>query len=250
MDEGSNPQSQKGITVNNRKRCILVATIIVLLTGATSPAAAHLSLAVKTGDWIEYDVQGSVSPEYTLTVSFLSITETNLTIQSTQTVSATGALTLNYTQNLDFGTNEDFPISSNSFLTARVFLIPNGSVVGDSVYLGSEFGNRTIVSETTRSYAGADRIVACCNFTLLLNQYVFYWDRQTGVLVEATMSHGTTSDSFSAIDTNMWTGLSDWWVWLIIAAVIALGILTSRKKVAKKPAEKSLQENVEKTASE
>lgn len=228
------------------ERWVLIAAIIVLLTIAISPAAACLSLGVKTGDWIEYDVQGTVNPESTLTVSFLNVTGTNLTMQMTLSpVTATGPA-LNYTENVDFATNEDFPILADGFLSARVCLIPNGSEVGDQVYLGTEFGNRTILSETTGSYAGVDRMVVCCNFSLQLNQYVFYWDKQTGILVEATMSYGTTSNSLSVIDTNMWTGLSDWWIWLLIGAVIALGILASRKKAIGKPSAKSRPENSKK----
>jgi hypothetical protein len=230
--------------VKNRERWVLTTAIIVLIMIAITPAAACLSLGVKTGDWVEYDFQGSVSPEYSLTVSFLNVTGTNLTMQMTQSpVTAVGP-SLNYTENIDFSTNEDFPVID--FLTARVCLIPNGSEVGDSVYLGKEFGNRTILSETTGSYAGADRIIACCNFTLQLNQYVFYWDKQTGVLVDATMSYGTVSYSLSVIDTNVWTGPGDWWIWLLIGAVIALGIFASRKKVTGKPGEKSHSENSEK----
>jgi hypothetical protein len=219
---------------------MVAAAIIVIITVAMTPAASGLSLGVKTGDWIEYDIQGTENPEYTLTVSFLEVTGTNVTVQLTQSP-------LSYNESIDFATNEDFPIG---FLTARACLIPNDSEVGDSVYLGTEFGNRTIISETTGSYAGADRIVVCCNFTLQLNQYVFYWDKETGVLVEATMSHGATSESLSAIDTNMWTSLSDWWLLPIIGAVIALGILSSRRKAAKKPSGKGTATKVEKTASE
>jgi hypothetical protein len=229
--------------LRNRERRILTAAIIVVLAVAMTPAAASFSLGVKTGDWIEYDIQGSLSPEFSLTVSFLNVTGTNLTMELTE--STVIGTPLNYTENIDLATNEDFPIG---FLTARAYLIPNGSETGDSVYLGTEFGNRTIISETTRSYAGADRIVVCCNFTLQLNQYVFYWDKQTGVLLEATMSHGTTSNSISAIDTNMWTSLSDWWLLPIIGAVIALGILSSRKKVTKKPSGKDSPTKVKKTA--
>jgi hypothetical protein len=231
--------------LRNRERSIVAAAIIAIITVAMTPAAACLSLGVKTGDWIEYDIQGSVNPEYSLTVSFLNVTGTNLTIELTEST-LIGA-PLNYTENIDFSTNEDFPIG---FLTARACLIPNGSETGDSVYLGTEFGNRTITSETTRSYAGADRIVVGCNFTNQLNQYVFYWDKQTGVLLEATMSHGTTSSSLSATDTNMWTGLSDWWLLPIIVGVIALGILSSRRKAVKKPDGKNSRENLERTASE
>jgi hypothetical protein len=223
--------------VKNRERWVLIIAIIVLITIAITPAAACLSLGVKTGDWVEYDVQGSVSPEYSLTVSFLNVTGTNLTMQMTQSPVTSAGPSLNYTENIDFSTNEDFPIID--FFTARVCLIPNGSEVGDSVYLGKEFGNRTILSETTGSYAGVDRIIVCCNFTLQLNQYAFYWDKQTGVLVDATMSYGTISDSVSVIDTNMWTGLSDWWIWILIGTVIALGILASRRKAIRKPGEKS-----------
>jgi hypothetical protein len=223
---------------------MLATVAVALIAVAFTPAAASFSLGVKTGDWIEYDVQGSLSPEYGLKLGFLNVTGTSLAMEVTQST-LTGAL-LNHTENIDFATNQDFPIA---FLRAHAYLIPNGSEVGDTVDLGVEFGNRTILSETTGTYAGVTRNVACCNFTLELNQYTFYWDKQTGVLVEAIMSHDTASNSLSAIDTNMWTGWSGWLLWPIIGAVIILGILTSRKKLIKKPDAKSTAQKVEKTVS-
>jgi hypothetical protein len=101
--------------------------------------------------------------------------------------------------------------------------------MGDSVYLGNEIGNRTISSETTEAYAGADRRIIYSNFSLNGNQYALYWDKQTGVLAEGTMFSGAMYRALLVTATNMWAGALGWWLWALIAIAIACGIISSRK---------------------
>jgi hypothetical protein len=206
----------------------LIAAIIGLIALLITPTALCAGLGVKAGDWIEYDIQESFSPEHAQRLDFLSIAGNELTIRVTEGTIIGG---INQTESIDFSTDQDF---QTAFLTVRAHVIPAGSEAGDSVYLGMDFGNRTISGETTRTYAGAERTVVYSNFSLQLNRYVLSWDKQTGVLVEATISAGTASKSLSTVDTSMWTGGIGWWLWLILGAAIVLGIVVSRKDVTRK----------------
>ncbi len=218
--------------VDNLER-IMLAMILVLIALATVPTALCHSFGVKTGDWIEYDLQ-EFSGEHTQRIDFTSVMGTALTLNITDTMPS--GLEFNPTTgDINLTNDDDFSAGMN-FLTARVLVIPNDTSIGDSVYLGNEFGNRTISDETTKAYAGVDRRVIHANFTLQQNQkrYTLYWDKQTGVLVEATMSYGYMYSSLSTVDTNMWIGGIGWWFWIIIATVIACGIISTKRKAIKK----------------
>jgi hypothetical protein len=93
---------------------------------------------------------------------------------------------------------------------------------GDAVYLGS-FGTGTIAGEMTGTYAGADRRVVYSNLTLE-SRYEFYWDKQTGVLIEGIMILGSAFKRVSITETNMWLGF-DWRLLTIVLAVVACVIL-------------------------
>jgi hypothetical protein len=233
---------------------MLITAIISLIIIATPPVALCFTVDVKAGDWIEYDIRESLSvnSEYSQRLDFLSIEGSELTVQVTVIMLDGSQIHQNGT--IDFGTsatNQDF---STYFLGSRAYLIPAGSEGNDSVYLGTEFGNRVIFGETTRAYAGADRTVVYSNFTLKANQYLLYWDKQTGVLVEAlveaTMSAGAVSNSLLVIGTNMWSGGIGWWLWVIIGGAIVLGIVTSRKKVTGKLGGECKAQSVDKTKTE
>jgi hypothetical protein len=82
--------------------------------------------------------------------------------------------------------------------------------------------------------AGANRRLVYANFSNSGSLCTFYWDKQTGVLVEGTMAVGTVFKAVSARATNMWTGEFVWWPWVIIIIILACGIIVSRKNIAQK----------------
>jgi hypothetical protein len=66
------------------------------------------------------------------------------------------------------------------------------------------YGNVTIAGETTRTYAGASRTVVYASFSQVGTQLTYYWDKQTGVMVEASVVSGSVTATARATETNMW----------------------------------------------
>jgi hypothetical protein len=215
-----------------------VASIMILFLISTPLVASvsaltNFSFGGKSGDWIEYGLQlafGSSGEEWERT-EFLSVAGTMVTVRVT-VYTATWTET-NETSTVDLASQDDF---SMRLFRIRVYFIPGGLSINDSVYLGDEFGPTTIVGETTGSYAGADRRVIYANFSQQGRNYVFYWDKQTGVLMEGAMIVGGGAlNAVFVTGTNMWGGAEySLFIWIIIIIAIVLGVLTSRKNIMKK----------------
>lgn len=200
---------------------------------ANVSALPYPNLGVKSGNWVQYHYQGSFS----LTarwqkVEFLSIAETTVTVCET-TLMPSG-IEVNQTKTIDLASFDDFPMTPFSL---RVLLVSADLKTGDPVYLG-QFGNRTIVGETSRACAGVDRKVVYSNFTSEERQYTFYWDQKTGVLTEGTAAFGSVSEVLLATETNMWSGGVEWWLWAIVAIVIVCALIASRKSTSQKSRKK------------
>jgi hypothetical protein len=115
-------------------------------------------------------------------------------------------------------------------------VIPANSKTGNSIYI-SGYGNVTIEGETTRTYAGASRTVVYASISQYGTQLTYYWDKQTGVMVEASTTSGGITATAKATETNMWEAAPiwmQWWLWAIVAVVIvalagAVYLLKKRK---------------------
>jgi hypothetical protein len=138
-------------------------------------------------------------------MEFLNLAESNVTINATKFTSSWTEW--NETQTIDLASeNAQNDILLPQWYNARVYLIPAGLSVNDSVYLGVSFGNQTIMAQTSVSYAGAQRTVIEANFTDYEgNHYSLYWDKQTGVLTEAIeyIGGGYTDVLLSSTSTGL-----------------------------------------------
>jgi uncharacterized membrane protein YoaK (UPF0700 family) len=121
------------------------------------------------------------------------------------------------------------------------FVIPANLTTGDTIFM-SGYGNVTITGETTRTYAGASRTVVYASFSQYGTQLTYYWDKQTGVMVEATVVSGTMTGTAKATETNMWEATPAFpvdplmlVVLIAIVIVIVIAIFLVRRK--KKPPE-------------
>lgn len=215
----------------------MILVLFLALSIASAAALTNFSFGGKSGDWTEYELQNafSLTGDQWVRMEFLSVAGPNVTVNATI---YTGTLAEpSEVKTIDLASQDvqdDFRM--DPWFNARIYFIPGGLGIGDSVYLGQEFGFRTIVGETTRSYAGANRRVIYANFTVedAGNNYVFYWDKQTGVLTEGIKTLGAGFIDVLVSQTNMWSPEVSWWLWIIIAIAITLGVLSSRKNIVKK----------------
>jgi hypothetical protein len=224
---------------------IMIAILLFAFSIASVSALASLTFGGKSGNWIEYELQdemqiasGQPSSEW-VRMQFLSVEGTNVTVNATLYTSSLTILSETKTIDLTSQNAQD-DIRMDPWFNARSYFIPAGLNVSDTVYLGQLFGIQTILGETTKSYAGADRTVIFTNFTWQGNNYVFYWDKQTGVLTEGLKYLGAVYTDVLVSGTNIWSAPIVWWVllWCIIALAIVLGVLSSRRSASKKTPQK------------
>jgi hypothetical protein len=76
---------------------------------------------------------------------------------------------------------------------------------GDSTWENFGFtSTATIEGESTRSYAGASRTTIYASFSQYGTQLTYYWDKQTGAMVEVSGDWGDVTLAGTATETNMW----------------------------------------------
>jgi|WetSurMetagenome_2_1015567.scaffolds.fasta_scaffold108231_1 hypothetical protein len=170
----------------------LLATVlsIVFLSSLFFTATADYTLVVKTGDWIDYKtvVTGTPNTPNNVTGATVNFTSVEGTVMHLYVVTkyANGSRgPQNVTLNLQTG------------ILGDDFVIPINMNVDDQFYDINQ-GNITISSIGTLMIAGAQRTVVSAN----VSPTVYYWDRETGVLV---MANSTNTNPAFEMDTTMTT---------------------------------------------
>ena len=164
----------------------ILATILF-----STVVSAEIEVGVKQGHWIEYKVTatGAVPAGHDVTWSRLEVTDVdgkNVSIEITSRYSDDVLFSENHTLNLATG-----QMGEN-------FIIPANLNVGEN--FTSNEGNITITAVKEKTYAGANRNVVYAN----TSETEFYWDKSTGVLVEADSSYPDFSITTKVERTNMW----------------------------------------------
>jgi len=234
------------------KKVVLLAFVSILLStavvvGFVRPAVTYpeVQVGVKAGDWIKYDYTITDAPPGTpiptwLKVEILSVEGTTVTVRLTMHMSngteGSETLTLDVARTLVYDTGGTF----DTFFGFGFVIPANSTVGGDFIYiilLSPEFMLGTqIDGETTRTYAGASRTVIYATFSYIGDRYgnnplKYYWDKQTGVMVEASATLDSMTATAKATETNMWEAAPEraegevpfwmqWWLWAIVAVVI------------------------------
>lgn len=193
-------------------------------------------VGVKAGDWIksEYKISGwpddQPYPEW-LKLEFLSVEGTSTSVRATMRMS-------DGTEETDTVPVEVGGGAEASGLSG--FIIPANSEVGDSIVMGVfgiTFADALIEGETTGTYARADRTVVYAGVSQYGVELTYYWDKQTGVMVEASSAYGDTVSTARATETNMWEAATKempWWPWLIVAVVgaaVAGAVYSKKRKI-------------------
>ena len=182
---------------------------------------------IKEGDWIKFEYTitgwpaGQPHPER-LKLEFLSIEGTADSVKVTMGMSDGTEQSDTVPVDVGEGGGDAFGLSG--------FVIPPNLGRGDSVYF-SGYGDVTIKGETTRTYAGVRRRVVYASFSQAVPpqsevQLRYYWDKETGVMVEASTTWEDVTATAKATETNMLDADSpavglEWWLWVIIAVAIS-----------------------------
>jgi hypothetical protein len=203
------------------------ALTMLVLTALFAVTSADVSVGVKKGNWIEYQVNvtGNPPPRYNVTWASINVTSVqgeNIGLYIMTRFMNGSLLIENVTVNLVTRPGDSFVIPSN--------LSP-----GEAFYNQFLGGNITISNVVQRTVLGAKRTLVQGS----TNVTTYYWDRQTGILVQATTVEPIGSNTgfgiskgFSvftkAIGTNIWQpqilGLDVNVFYALIVAVVAASV--------------------------
>jgi len=191
---------------------LLSLCLISLFVISSVAVLAEVSVGVKEGDWIEYDVSytGSAPNEYP---KWARIEITN--IQGTSITADLTVERLDGTSDTNSGT---FDLKTG---VLDLLLIPADLDVGDDFY-HKDFGNITIAGKEEHSYAGGKRTVIYAT----IDQTALHWDKTTGILLQSDQSADNFTQKFLAVKTNMWQaqifGLKPTIFYVLIVAILAI----------------------------
>jgi hypothetical protein len=174
----------------NRKLGLTIVLFIVLI--GMSDALAAISVGVKKGDWIEYQVTftGVPDEEHDVTWAKMEVE----TVEGTQ-------IDLNMTVKFSDGT----VASQTATLTIETGQLGDGFIIpanlnSSDTFFDKNVGNITISGVEERTYAGATRTVVHA----ATPETTYYWDKATGVLVEGISQFPEYTMNSIADKTNMW----------------------------------------------
>jgi hypothetical protein len=201
------------------KKLLLTILTLLLVLGLTNSVHGELSVGVKKGDLIEYQVTYTGNPVEGHDINWarmeiLDVQDTKISVMITSRFSNGSIKELNST--LDLATGQ---LIDN-------FIIPSKLSAGDTFY-AQNLGNVTISKAEKHEYAGAERTVLYAS----TNEDTYIWDQATGVTVEATSeASGYTLHSIVE-DTNMWRPAESFSSLILYATlvtvVIAVVLLTA-----------------------
>lgn len=169
---------------------ISLALLIVILQIVT--VFAEVSVGVKQGDWIQYNVKLTGNPPGDHNIKWASMNVTD--VQGT-------AITLDIQTLFTNGILYPKRITLNlaTGILGDDFFIPKNLNVGDKFYDAYQ-GNITITSIQKQTVAGAQRsvVLGATNYT------AYIWDRETGTLVAATSIEPDYTMVTDTNSTNIW----------------------------------------------
>jgi hypothetical protein len=179
------------------KACILATALALLIVVPFFGVVfADANVAVKKGDWMEYQVTvaGEPAPIHNITWARLDVTDVEGSVVGIdfQTKFANGTLWVepNITLNVAVGS------------IGEGCIIPTNLMVGD-VYQSEYEGNITVTSTQDFQVGGAQRTVLC-GISNTVNRTTYMWDKQTGVMVQATTSLPDCTVYTKTSGTNLW----------------------------------------------
>jgi len=206
----------------------------------TTLSKTEKTLGVKAGDWIRYEY---ITIETAGGHPWVKLEVTNTKDTTVTVLWSTGATSGASIPNLPaYGLTVSWDVKTGGGVYSY-FVIHANPKVGDSVTVLPGITLK-IKGEDTRTYAGVSREVVYADYSALGLQYKYFWDKETGVLVESSTVMGGFDFTMKAVETNLWQtgfgGLPLWIVGVVIAIVAAATItfvasLMKRKQPPTKP---------------
>jgi hypothetical protein len=182
-------------------------------------------VGIKAGDWIkfEYTITGLPAGQpyiEWLKLEFLSVEGTNATVSAT--MHGSDGTEQSDTVSVDVVSGGGVPGFSRGIISANLTTGDSFNITGYGHVI-----NVTIEGETTKTYVGANRTVVYASFSRDEAQLIYYWDKLTGVVVEASITYNGITATIKATETNMWGDITvrmPWWPWIVVA-VAAVGLV-------------------------
>ena len=174
------------------KSGLTLLLVLVLASVFFSVSPADILVGVKQGDWIEYDVSFTGNPpiEHDAVWARMEIISVDGKKVNASFVSRLANETV-------LEILEDLDLEKGRLID--MFIIPAYLDEGD-VFYDQISGQIVIDRVETRNYAGADRTVVYAEAV----DTQWYWDRATGVTVEARTSNSMYTLDTVATGTDMW----------------------------------------------
>ncbi len=198
------------------KLWLIPAFLLILIFSVSAIALANVSVGVKQGDWVEYNVTFTGSPPIEHDAVWAKMEIINVDgakVNATFVSRLANGSTLNVQEDLDFETGR----------LIDMFVVPSGLEVGDTFY-DKTVGNVTINRVEVRSYSGTSRTVIYAE--VLDTQW--FWDKISGVTLEARTANSVYTLNTIAVNTNIWSprilGL-DPIVLYVLMILVVIGIL-------------------------
>jgi hypothetical protein len=231
-----------------------IGLLVILVVAVFAPTLVHAkdyTVGVKAGDWVKY---GQITVTWTgngTEPSYITDTKKLDWVRiDVLSVAGTTAI-LNFTYHYNNGTQTFLSLDAdvqNSAL-AGGYLVASNLKVGDR--LSPQTPETTINQTVTGLYAGANRNVNVIDYKLNSTGYPmeekFYWDQNTGIMVELYINATDTTNSglheeisFKATETNMWSAsaldfMQNNLIYIIagiaiIAVIVTTAIVLRRRK--------------------
>ena len=200
------------------KRLVPALALTLIIVAAAPSVFANVTVGVKKGDWIEYQVSTTGAPPEGHDAKWARMEVTNVQGK---------AINLNVTTQFANGTflYENITLNLETGQLGDDFFVPANLAAGD-VFFDAHAGNITISGVEQRTYAGAERTVISGSTP----QTSFYWDKVTGILVEAHSSYPDFNFTMAtfADKTNIWEpqilGLEPLFFYLVTVVAIAIAV--------------------------
>jgi hypothetical protein len=174
----------------NRTVGLTIVLFIVFI--GVGNVVAEISVGVKKGDWVEYQVAYTGTP-----TEGHDVTWARMEIKDVQGKSVSVEITVKYSN----GTQETVTVTLN-LETGQLgddFIIPANLNSGDT-FFDKNVGNITIIGVEERTYAGASRTVVHTD----TSETTYYWDKATGILVEGNSQFPEYTMNTIVDKTNIW----------------------------------------------